>query len=215
MTPQPGQFVMLHSRDREGMDPLLGRPLSVYDFQRQRRSGTLEVFYRVIGKGTRNLSRIREKGTLNVLGPLGTGFHTPASVTHVVLIAGGMGVAPITHLACHYRSMLSSNVKITCYLGGQDVGSLARVGSSREILHGGDHHHRRWIAGDMRCCDGCSGAGPEGLFRSGHDDVCLRSPCHDEVFRRSIDGKQTSSARSLLKSVWPVGSGPAWDAPSP
>lgn len=116
-TPLPGQFVMIRCRDR--LDPLLGRPLSVYAFERQRREGSFEVLYRVVGKGTRHLSRLREGEDVDVLGPLGTGFHTPNAVDHVVLIAGGMGVAPITYLASHYRRQVSSLLKITCYLGAK------------------------------------------------------------------------------------------------
>jgi len=127
-TPQPGQFVMVHLRDR--LDVLLGRPLSVYAFERQRNGATMEFLYRVVGKGTACLSRLREGDSLDLLGPLGTGFHTPSSVGQVVIVAGGMGVAPLTYLAYHYRRRVSSFLKITCYLGAKsamDVIGLERL----------------------------------------------------------------------------------------
>ncbi len=120
--PDPGQFVMIKFRDR--LDPLLGRPLSVYAYERRRNGGVFEVLYRVAGKGTSVMSHLHEGDELEVLGPLGTGFHTPSSVSRVVLIAGGLGVAPITYLAYHYRCRISSFLKITCYLGSTTADTL-------------------------------------------------------------------------------------------
>ena len=48
--PRPGQFVMI--RSAVGKDPLLGRPLSVYGFERRKDHGMLELLYRVAGAGT-------------------------------------------------------------------------------------------------------------------------------------------------------------------
>jgi dihydroorotate dehydrogenase electron transfer subunit len=120
--PDPGQFVMIKFRDR--LDPLLGRPLSVYAFERQRNGGVFEVLYRASGKGTNVMSKLHEGDDIELLGPLGTGYHMPSSISHVVLIAGGMGVAPITYLAYHYRRRISSFLKITCYLGSKSSDNL-------------------------------------------------------------------------------------------
>jgi len=125
--PDPGQFVMIKFRDRT--DPLLGRPLSIYAFERERSGSVFEILYRVSGKGTKIIADLREGENLEVSGPLGTGFHTPSSVSHVVLVAGGMGVAPITYLAGYYRRRFSSFLKITCYLGSKS--SEAIVGLER------------------------------------------------------------------------------------
>jgi dihydroorotate dehydrogenase electron transfer subunit len=116
--PTPGQFVMIRLRDRQ--DPFLGRPLCIYAFERQGDRSVFEVLYRVQGKGTSLLSHLREGDGLDIQGPLGTGFHAPSSLTHVVLVAGGMGVAPITFLAAHFRHA-SSFLKITCYLGSKSA----------------------------------------------------------------------------------------------
>jgi dihydroorotate dehydrogenase electron transfer subunit len=115
--PDPGQFVMIKFRAHWG--PLLGRPFSIYAFERLRNGGVFEVLYRIQGMGTKIMSHFKEGDTIDVLGPLGTGFHTPSSVSHVVLVAGGVGVAPITYLAYHYRRRISSFLKITCYLGSK------------------------------------------------------------------------------------------------
>ena len=120
--PEPGQFVMIKFRDR--LDPLLGRPLSIYGYERQPNGGAFEVLYRVTGRGTKILSQMHEGDEIDILGPLGTGFNLPSSVSHVILIAGGMGVAPLTYLAYHYRRHISTFVKITCYLGAKSSETL-------------------------------------------------------------------------------------------
>jgi dihydroorotate dehydrogenase electron transfer subunit len=124
-TPLPGQFVMIRFRDR--LDPLLGRPLSVYAYERKQNGGVLEVLYRTLGKGTQAIARLHEGDELDVLGPLGTGFHLPSSVSHVVLIAGGLGVAPLTYLAFHYRHRISPFPKITGYVGAKSIDDLLGV----------------------------------------------------------------------------------------
>jgi hypothetical protein len=55
--------------------------------------------YQVIGKGTQWLSR-REKGEdLDALGPLGNGFKMDPAVNDIVLVSGGIGIAPLYALA--------------------------------------------------------------------------------------------------------------------
>ncbi|HQN71465.1 MAG TPA: hypothetical protein PK424_08015, partial [Smithella sp.] len=49
-TPQPGQFVMVRIAGLN--DPFLSRPISVYAFTREANFCTVELLYRVVGKGT-------------------------------------------------------------------------------------------------------------------------------------------------------------------
>lgn len=88
-TPKPGQFFML-SVDN-GLDPLLKRPFSVHrllgkDFQ---------LLYRTVGKATAMLKDKSPGSILEVMGPLGNGFPKPETKTTKVLIAGGLGIAPL------------------------------------------------------------------------------------------------------------------------
>jgi dihydroorotate dehydrogenase electron transfer subunit len=89
---KPGQFVEV--RCTAGVDPLLRRPLGVH---RITKSG-IEVLYEVVGKGTALLSEKRAGGELDIIGPLGNGFDLNASKS-AILIAGGIGVAPLVALA--------------------------------------------------------------------------------------------------------------------
>jgi dihydroorotate dehydrogenase electron transfer subunit len=91
--PRPGNFFML-SVDN-GLDPLLKRPFSIYHSA----SGTLQIIYRVVGKGTDILSKKKASDRLEVIGPLGNNFPIKKTQQNVILIAGGLGIAPIYSLA--------------------------------------------------------------------------------------------------------------------
>lgn len=92
---RPGQFVSL--RVSGGCDPLLRRPFGVHRVA----SGQLDVLYEVVGPGTRLLAQRARGESLDIVGPLGNGFILPKrqSAARTVLVAGGMGVAPLLYLA--------------------------------------------------------------------------------------------------------------------
>lgn len=92
---QPGQFI--HLRCGEGLDPLLRRPFSIYGTDRA--TGCVLIWYQVVGKGTALLAQKKKGDVLDVLGPLGRGFHTDLSGKTVWLAGGGMGAAPLMFLA--------------------------------------------------------------------------------------------------------------------
>ncbi len=91
-TAKPGQFLQI--RTSESGKPFLRRPFSIY-----RASGrNTEILYEVLGTGTIALSQRKAGEYLDVIGPLGNGFNYRASPTSI-LVAGGMGVAPLFFLA--------------------------------------------------------------------------------------------------------------------
>ena len=91
---RPGQFV--HIRTNEyGLEPFFRRPFSVYRAQRY-----VEILYEALGLGTQLLSRKQKGDAVDVLGPLGTPFALPPEgAKQVVMIAGGIGVAPMLILS--------------------------------------------------------------------------------------------------------------------
>ena len=97
----PGQFVMLRVGDGQG--PLLRRPFSIHKVEgrRSKVEGQVEILYEVAGEGSKLLSQKKKGEYLDLIGPLGNGFtfHLPPSTFHPVLVAGGMGVAPLMFLA--------------------------------------------------------------------------------------------------------------------
>lgn len=111
----PGQFFMVRAWDR---DPLLSRPLSVFDLDED----GISFLYGVRGRGTTLLSRLFPGDAVGLAGPLGTGW--PEHDGLIALVGGGLGIAPLHYAA---KSMRNADV----YLGFADapylVDEFARV----------------------------------------------------------------------------------------
>ncbi len=84
----PGQFFMLEAPGR-----VLPRPMSLC----QAPDGELAFLLDPIGPGTRALCTLEPGQSIQVLGPLGNGFDL--SVERPLLVAGGIGIAPMPYLA--------------------------------------------------------------------------------------------------------------------
>lgn len=102
----PGQFLML--RLGEGNDPLLARPLALYDtvLDSQGLPVAVDIVYLALGKMTRQLTTRRPGDSIPIWGPLGNGFPvTPTE--HLVMVAGGIGQTPFMALAREYLGQRS------------------------------------------------------------------------------------------------------------
>ncbi|MBL9089793.1 MAG: dihydroorotate dehydrogenase electron transfer subunit [Planctomycetaceae bacterium] len=97
----PGQFLMLKLHGAN--DPLLGRPLALYDtvVDGSGRPIGVDVVYLVVGKFTSRLAQLGPGAKLDVWGPLGNGF-APATAEHLIMVAGGIGQTPFMALAREY-----------------------------------------------------------------------------------------------------------------
>ncbi len=84
----PGQFFMLEAPGR-----VLPRPMSLC----QAPSGELAFLIDPIGPGTRALCELEPGQSIHVLGPLGNGFDL--DLERPLLVAGGIGIAPLPYLA--------------------------------------------------------------------------------------------------------------------
>ncbi len=94
----PGQFIMMRLAGCN--DPLLGRPLALYDVVRDAagRAAAMDIVYQAVGKMTRRLAGVQTGTPLEVWGPLGNGFP-PTPGQHLVMVAGGIGQTPFLALA--------------------------------------------------------------------------------------------------------------------
>jgi dihydroorotate dehydrogenase electron transfer subunit len=90
----PGQFVML--RVSENRDPLLARPFGISSVVSK---SSIEIVYRVVGRGTMLLTSRKPGQVLGMLGPLGKGFPMPDKGAVPVLVGGGSGFPPLHFLA--------------------------------------------------------------------------------------------------------------------
>src|SRR5271157_5312279 len=95
----PGQFLMIRPAAEGADDPLLGRPLALYDVATDAAGAptAVDVVYLVVGRGTAALARRGPGERLSVWGPLGNGFG-PAPAGPVLYVAGGIGQTPFLAL---------------------------------------------------------------------------------------------------------------------
>ncbi len=101
-----GQFCNV--RVTGGTAPLLRRPISYAGFNKGK--GTIDLLYRVVGKGTDIMKNLRVGDTIDCLGPLGTTFQQSE---HMLLVGGGVGIAP---MLCMVKN-LEPGQKATVLLG--------------------------------------------------------------------------------------------------
>ncbi|MFW6269683.1 MAG: dihydroorotate dehydrogenase electron transfer subunit, partial [Bacillota bacterium] len=74
-------------------DPLLRRPFSFFDIDKNK--GIIKLVYKIVGRGTRILSKYKNGEKINVLGPLGNGFDLKSDYDKIIVIGGGMGIVPL------------------------------------------------------------------------------------------------------------------------
>lgn len=137
----PGQFVMLRLSRTD--DPLLGRPLAMYDLVRgpNQEPRGLDVVYLAIGKMTQRLARLEPGKPLEMWGPLGNGFP-PTETGHLVMVAGGIGQTPFLTLAKEYLGLETYGTpprqvprarKISLCYGSRSQAHLAGVEDFRRV----------------------------------------------------------------------------------
>ncbi|MDD5476273.1 MAG: FAD-binding oxidoreductase [Syntrophales bacterium] len=114
----PGQFMMIR---KPGFNsPLLARPFSIFSRKNMEEKTVVEVIYRVVGTGTELLASCEVGDILHVMGPLGRGFYVDNRLRKIVLVAGGVGVAPLSFLAEHCREHPArKHLEIISYMGAR------------------------------------------------------------------------------------------------
>ncbi|MEL7564265.1 MAG: dihydroorotate dehydrogenase electron transfer subunit [Dehalobacterium sp.] len=95
-----GQF--LHIRCGEKTESMIRRPISINSADREK--GEIGLLYEVKGRGTQWLAEQKEGNLIDVMGPLGNGFMLKQSYRQILLVGGGIGVAPLFFLAQEARA---------------------------------------------------------------------------------------------------------------
>jgi dihydroorotate dehydrogenase electron transfer subunit len=109
----------------------LRRAFSIYDYDEA--AGVVDVLYKVIGRGSQLLSKLKSGEALDVLGPLGNGFDLPADLERLVLVAGGVGIPPIYLLGkASIRRGFAGN-KITFLCGLTSTAELPMADRLKEL----------------------------------------------------------------------------------
>ena len=102
---KPGQFVNIK------LDGLfLRRPISVNDVEGDK----LTLIYKVVGKGTEQMSNMVCGETLDILTGLGNGYDISKSGKNPLLIGGGVGVPPLYMLA---KRLIEKGEDVSVILG--------------------------------------------------------------------------------------------------
>ena len=120
----PGQFVEV--RCSHHPDPLLRRPLGVHRIL----PDGIEILYEIVGRGTELLSLKKAGEVLDVIGPLGNGFgirSTGDGSQSRVLVAGGIGVAPLLALAekvAYSVERTADRKKIKVFIGAKTASHI-------------------------------------------------------------------------------------------
>lgn len=107
-----GQFYMIRGWKEY---PLLSRPLSIHDINNE----GISFLYKVLGKGTSKLSKLKKGDNITIQGPYGNGF--PKAEGKVALIGGGMGIAPLFYTAKKLHKKVD---KLDIYMGFREESIL-------------------------------------------------------------------------------------------
>jgi dihydroorotate dehydrogenase electron transfer subunit len=89
-----GQFVHARTGDYSGL--VLRRPFSLNTADAV--TGIITIHFRVIGRGTEWFTRLRPGDHVDLLGPLGRPFEVDPRSRHLLLVAGGLGIAGVRML---------------------------------------------------------------------------------------------------------------------
>lgn len=108
---EPGQFVMVHC-SAEGTDPMFARAFSYHRLDGAR----FALLYNRIGRGTEWLSRQPRGTSVRMYGPLGNGFRIPKERGNLLLIGGGVGIAPMVDMA---ERGVAAGHQVVALMGGR------------------------------------------------------------------------------------------------
>jgi dihydroorotate dehydrogenase electron transfer subunit len=141
LSARPGQFVMIRLDDLH--DPLLRRPFSFSRILPPKKKpasglaeGGIEICYQVVGRGTARMTRLRKGERVDLLGPLGRGFWQEEGAERLLLIGGGIGIAPLLPWAEELAGKKTrgksgeNEVRVEILLGGKNSDRLFGI---REI----------------------------------------------------------------------------------
>lgn len=156
---KPGQFVQILCSEPGATDPLLRRPFSVYDVEAE--AGTYDILYTTVGRGTRWMAGLPEEGAplpggdtprgagleVDVIGPFGNRFETPGPDDQVLLVGGGVGVAPLYFFARELCSTGEKPPAITMLMGAR----------RSDLLQGIEDFRRLPVVSEVATNDGSEG----------------------------------------------------------
>ena len=108
----PGQFVNINVHGEDS--PFFRRPFSIAGVS----DDSVEIIYAVVGAGTWYLSTIVPGDSIDIVGPLGTGYDLNFGESNSILIGGGVGIPPLLFL---YNKMKNKGIEPQFLAGFKSV----------------------------------------------------------------------------------------------
>ncbi len=125
-TARPGQFLMV----RCGEETLLRRPFSVHQVDENK----LALLFTIVGRGTLWLSQRKAGDKVDIFGPLGNGYTINPDSKNLLLVAGGIGIAPLRFLA---DVAVRQQKKVTLIIGASSAAYLLPISSPIGLFNDG------------------------------------------------------------------------------
>jgi len=113
----PGQFVEV--RVDGSPSTFLRRPISINFVDRE--NNELWLLVATVGQGTKQLAKLKFGDVLNCVLPLGNGFTPAKQGEKVLLVGGGVGVAPLLYMGAE---MKRQGIEPTFLLGARTANDL-------------------------------------------------------------------------------------------
>jgi len=133
----PGQFI--HIKCSTDHYPLLRRPLSIHRIDKEK--GEIYILFQVVGEGTKLLIQKEVGDNLDILGPIGNGFNIFPKSKKIMIIGGGIGVAPLLAL-CEESTRQGKEVRVL-------IGAL-----KKELVIGEENFRKSGAKVDVATDDG-------------------------------------------------------------
>ena len=117
----PGQFVEV--RVDGASTVFLRRAISIHFIDYL--TNELSLLIQVVGEGTKRLAELKAGDNLNLILPLGNSFTIPSSTdTRVLLVGGGVGVAPLLYLGSILKN---KGFEVNFLLGARSKADLLQL----------------------------------------------------------------------------------------
>lgn len=162
---RPGQFIMVNC----GEQRVLPRPISIHGTTA---AGEVLLLVNIVGKGTEWLAQRQEGDSLQVIGPSGNGFTVSSGAKNLLLVAGGIGIAPLAFLT----QQAASTKAVTLLMGATTASLLYPQDRLPQNIHivrttdDGSAGHRGLVTGVMpeylNAADQVFACGPLPMYRS-------------------------------------------------
>lgn len=123
---EPGQFAQVQVVDSPST--YLRRPISIHDVDHDHR--VIRLLIQKVGEGTRHLAALECGAKVNMVYPLGHGYSMPKVTDSVLLVGGGVGIAPLYYYA---KRLKETGMRPALLLCGKTKSDLPRLEEYQKI----------------------------------------------------------------------------------